>query len=173
MAEAVDSGDIVAQQRVPIGPDETIAEMMERVTDMYLDLLETTLPALLTGSAPRVPQDQEAATFTCKRLPEDNAIDWTADTASIYNLIRAVTAPYPGAYTTLAGNRLVVWGARRVVVRPYVGRVPGRVVEIRPGEGVVVLTGDGELLLTDVQPDGQPRQPAADVLNSLNITLGR
>lgn len=172
IADAVDSGDIVAQQRVPIAPDATIAEVIEDVTQAYLDLLQANLPALLAGTAARTPQDQRRATFTCKRLPDDNRLDWTQPTTSLYNLIRAVTAPYPGAFTTLAGRKLIVWAARPVE-RRYVGRVPGRVVEVRPGEGSVVLTGDGALLITEVQLDGEPRVGAADVLNSLAQTLGR
>src|SRR5690606_18388029 len=78
MADDVDSGDIVAQQRVSIAPDETIADVLENVTQAYLSVLESYLPALMDGSAPRIPQEHEAATYTCKRLPEDNAIDWHA-----------------------------------------------------------------------------------------------
>lgn len=174
IAAEVDAGEIVAQQRVPIGPDETIAEVLERVTERYLDLLTRYLPRLLAGDAPRVAQDHARATFTCRRLPEDNRIDWSAPTTAIYNLVRAVTAPYGGAFTTLDGQRLIVWAARPLQpARRYVGRVAGRVVEIRPGEGTVVLTGDGALLVTRVQLDGQEPVCAAEILNSVSQTLGR
>jgi methionyl-tRNA formyltransferase len=174
IADAVDSGDIVDQERVPIGSDDTISNVMERVTQAYLTLLERNLNGLLDGCAPRFPQDHSKATFTCKRLPEDNLIDWTQPSERIYNLIRAVTAPYPGAYTYLDGKKLIVWSAQRLPDYPlYIGRVPGRVVEIRPGVGTVVLTGDGALLLTNVQPEGQDAAGAADVLNRITHTLGR
>jgi methionyl-tRNA formyltransferase len=172
--DEVDAGDIVDQERVPIGPDDTIAVVMERVTQTYLDLLERNLDDLIKGTARLYPQDHSRATYTCKRLPEDNQIDWTASSESIYNLIRAVSAPYPGAYTYLSGRKMRVWSARRVTNVPrYVGRVPGRVIEVRPGEGAVVLTGDGALLLTQVQMEGGQIVCAADVLNSLSLTLGR
>ncbi len=157
IADAVDSGEMVAQRRVPIAPDDTIAEVMEQVTQAYLALLAENLPALLDGSAPRTPQDQALATFTCKRLPDDNKIHWTNSTIVIYNLIRAVTTPYPGAFTTLAGRKLILWAARPVE-RRYVGSVPGRVVEIK-AEGSVVLTGDGALLITEVQFEGRGARP--------------
>jgi methionyl-tRNA formyltransferase len=174
IAESVDSGDVVDQQRVPIGPDDAIGVVLERVTEAYLQLLERNLGALLSGQAARRSQDEARATYTCKRLPEDNAIDWSAPTERIFNLIRAVSAPYPGAYTTLQGERLRVWAARRLVPeRRYVGRVPGRVAEVRQGEGAVVLTGDGALLLTQVQRDGGPVVGAAEILNSPAQTLGR
>lgn len=174
IADEVDSGDVVDQQTVPIGPEGTIAEVMEEVTQAYLTLLARNLNALLAGTAPRTRQDHSQATFTCKRVAEDNRIDWTRPTADVHNLIRAVTRPYPGAYTQLNGNVLRVWEARRLPVeKPYVGSVPGRVAEIRPGEGVVVLTGDGSLLVTRVQREGGEVLPAAEVLNSINHTLGR
>lgn len=174
IAEEMDAGDIVDQERVPIGPNETIAVVMERVTQTYLDLLERNLDDLINGTAPRYPQDHSRATYTCKRLPEDNQIDWAASTNSIYNLIRAVSAPYPGAYTYLSGQKMRVWSARQVTnAHRYVGRIPGRVVEVRPGEGSVVLTGDGALLLSEVQMEGGEITCASNLLNSPSHTLGR
>lgn len=171
IAEDVDSGDLVAQQAVSIGADETIAEVMEKVTQAYLDVLTEYLPALLDGSAPRTPQDETRATYTCKRLPDDNLIDWTAPTDVIYNLIRGTTNPYPGAFTTLSGRKLIIWAAQRVAYRPYVGRIAGRVIDVRPGVGTVVLTGDGALLLTQVQWEDEPPVTADAILNSLSCTL--
>ncbi len=174
MVEDFDAGQIIGQQRVPILPDDTIKKVIEQVTEAYLCLLEQHLPALLAGTATRTPQDESSVTYTCKLLPEDFAIDWCATTESIYNLIRAVTSPYPGAHTILKGQTLRIWQARRLAQpKVYVGRIPGRVVEIRPGEGVIVLTGDGALLLTQVQPEDGEALPADQVLNRISYTLGR
>jgi len=173
IAGQMDAGDIVDQERVPIGSDETIAVVMDRVTQTYLDLLERNLDGLIKGTAPRYPQDHSHATYTCKRLPEDNQIDWTVPTNTVYNLIRAVSAPYPGAYTYLSDQKIRVWSAQRVInARRYVGGIPGRVVEVRT-EGSVVLTGDGVLLLSQVQMEGGEIVGASDLLNSLGHTLGR
>jgi methionyl-tRNA formyltransferase len=174
IADGVDEGDIIAQKRVPIGPDDTIAVVMERVTQTYLDLLEQNLEDLLRGTALRYPQDHSQATYTSKRLPEDNLIDWTWSTERAFNLIRASTAPYSGTYTHLEGQELRIWSAKRLANgHHYVGRTPGRVVEVRPGEGSAVLTGDGSLLLTEVQIEGGEIVCATDVLNRLSQTLGR
>jgi len=174
IADGVDEGAIIAQKRVPIGPDDTIAVVLERVTETYLELLEQSLDNLMKGIAPRYPQDHSRATYTSKRLPEDNLIDWTGSTERAFNLIRASTFPYSGAYTYLEGQKLRIWSARRLVDgHHYVGRTPGRVVEVRPGEGSAVLTGDGSLLLTEVQIEGGEVACATDVLNRLSQTLGR
>lgn len=173
MVEEVDAGDIVAQKQLRIEQDDTIATVTERVTATYLQVLEENIDALLENRAEKLPQAHDEATFTCKRLPEDNRIDWTQSTQDIYNLVRAVTKPYTGAYTTLNGEKLIVWEAEMLPQSNYVGRVPGRVTSFRNGEGVTVLTGDGELRLITVQLEGKPVQPAEQVINRLSYTLGR
>ena len=172
MTEAVDSGAIVDQRRIPIGRDDTIAEVMERVTTEYLTLLEANLASLLDGSATRRPQDETLATYTCKRVAADGRIDWSASSRAIHDLVRAHARPYWGAFTVLDGRECRIWEARAVADPPvYVGRVPGRVVEVRAGSGVTVLTGDGALLVRTVQLDGDP-VPASEVLRPVGRTLG-
>lgn len=172
MTEAVDSGAIVDQRPIPIGPDDTIAEVMERVTSVYLTLLDANLAFLLDGSAARRAQDHSLATYTCKRVAADGRIDWSASSRAIHNLVRAHTRPYWGAFTSLDGRECRIWEARVVIDPPvYVGRVPGRVVEVRAGTGVTVLTGDGALLVKTVQLDGDP-VAASEVLRPVGLTLG-
>lgn len=171
MTEKFDAGSIVTQASLPIHEDDSIAIVMEKVTELYLSLLEKNLSGLLSGTAPRLAQDHSIATYTCKRLPEDNLIDWKNSTTDIYNLIRAVSPPYPGAYTYLNSKKLVVLAAQRIEGYQYVGKVPGRVVQILPGQGSVVLTGDGYLMITKVMLESGAVTSAADVLTSLSQTL--
>ena len=172
--EGFDEGDVIAQERVPIGATDTIAVVMEAVTQAYLNLLEQNLFNILDQTAPRYKQDHSNATYTAKRLPIDNQIDWSASTRTIYNLIRAVTRPYPGAFTYLCGQKVQIWSACYVPnEQRYVGRIPGRVVEVRSGEGSVVLTGDGSLLLREVQVEGGEVICASEVFNRVSHTLGQ
>lgn len=174
MSEGIDEGDIIAQEAVAIGPDDTIATVLENVTHAYLSMAGVHIPALAGGRVARHSQDHSAATYCCKRLPEDNRIDWAASTQRIYDLIRATTAPYPGAFTTVNQRTLRIWSAERTLQpSTYVGRVPGRVVAVRQGRGVEVLTGDGQILITRVQLAGEPAVPATEVLGRLSTTLGR
>lgn len=172
IASEIDAGPIIAQKKVEISETDTIAMVMNRVTEAYLLLLETYFQKLLDNSAVRTPQIQNDATFTCKRLPEDNLIDWHDSCARIYNLIRAVTYPYPGAFTYVDGRLLRIWAAEKIPYPKYVGFVPGRIVEIRPNVGAVVIVPGGALLLTRVQFDGQDICTADKVLNNLSLTLG-
>ncbi len=103
MTEKPDDGDIVAQTAVPILPDDTAREVQDKVTVAAEIALDGVLPALLAGTAPRVPQDPAVARHFGGRRPEDGTIDWKRDAAAIHNLVRAVAPPYPGARTTVAG----------------------------------------------------------------------
>lgn len=174
MTDEIDGGDIVDQERVAIMPEDTIAEVTARVTEAYVSVLRRSVPLLISGSAPRSRQDPALATYGCRRAPEDDRIDWKRPTQKTYDLIRAVARPYWGAYTSLAGRRLTIWSATMPeLIRPYVGRIPGRVVERRADGTVVVLTGDGTLMLREVQlEDDQPRA-AASVITGQHQTVGR
>jgi len=173
IAEDVDAGDIIDQESVPIQLDDTISDVMERVTMSYLHILEKNFRGLIGGTVKKIPQDHSQATFTCKRLKSDNKINWTWPSDRIYNFIRALAAPYPGAYSYLNGKKITIWTAKRLPdFHSYAGSIPGRLVQIIPNTGSVILTGDGALLLTEIQIDRGDIVCASDVLKSLRCTLG-
>lgn len=172
LGEEVDSGELIDQERVAIDKEDTIATVFESVTAAYVAILRRSLPRLLEGAARGAPQDHSRATWTCRWLPEDARIDWKEPTARIFDLIRATTRPYPGAFTTLGGKKLTIWSAARPRrSRRFVGAVPGRIVEIGE-DGVAVLTGDGELVVREVQIEGSDPCQAVSLLNSMSMTLG-
>lgn len=176
--DEIDNGDIIAQKRVDISIMDTANILEVKVTNLYAELLEENLPLIASGKVKRIPQDHSQATYTCKRIPEDGLIDWSKSAQQIYNLVRGLTAPYPGAYTFIKVDsqveKIYVWSATLVEEKKnYVGCVPGRVIEILEGEGVKVLTGDGVLVLEDVEMGGYRGWIKADrVIRSIKITLG-
>lgn len=168
MASNIDQGGIVSQQRVEIGPEDTIGSVMEAVTEACLALLRTSFPRLLDGVSPE-PQDESLATWACKRLPEDNRIDWTQPTRRILDLIRGVTRPYPGAWTMLEERRLTIWSATAErPSRAFAGRIPGRIVSLDP---VSVLTGDGVITLLEMQGEDATPGPASSLRIRMSATL--
>ena len=173
LAPRLDAGAILFQKIVPIEADDTVAALYARLNAIQGQALGPAVEAFLAGDAGR-PQNEQDASYACTRLPDDGAIDWSAPTATIDALIRALVAPFPGAFTHLAGERLTVWAARPLVPAPnYVGRIPGRVVAVSKSEGWVdVLTGDGVLRLLQVQREGGVPVPAATVVKSVKATLG-
>lgn len=106
MTEKPDNGDIVAQQAVPILPNDTAHEVFQKVTVAAEMALNACLPDLLAGKAPRVKQDLSKGAYFGGRKAEDGVIDWKQSAQQIHNLVRAVAPPYPGATTTLMGKSM-------------------------------------------------------------------
>lgn len=174
MRDQMDSGAIIDQMAVPIAEDDFIGPVMERVTEAYLQLLERNLPNLLSGSHTGREQDVKHATLCCKRVPEDSRIDWNLSASQIFNLIRASSRPYSGAFTTFEGRHLTVWSAETLeTTMEWVGAVPGRITRVIKGVGVHVLTGDGAILLSEVQLEENAAATADTVIRKLSSTLGR
>ena len=112
MTAKPDAGDIVDQESVPIGPDDTANEVQGRVSAAAVKLLERRLEDLKKGRAPRRPQDEAAATTFGRRGPQDGHIEWTRTAEQVHDLVRAVTHPYPGAFTEIFGGRTFLWKTR-------------------------------------------------------------
>ncbi len=170
--QKVDSGDIVDQIKVPIHIDDEISDVMKRVTQTYLDLLEKNINNIINGEINTINQDHSIASYTRKRLPSDNLIDWNLSTIEIYNFIRALSRPYPGAFTFINKTKLIIWQAKLVENSTKFIGIPGCLVKIIPGEGVIVNTGDGYIMVNEVQYKNKKSQCASLILNSLNICIG-
>ena len=107
-----DAGAIIAQTAVPILPDDTAHEVFKKVTVAAEQTLWQALPGLIDGTVSRRPNDVSRGSYFGGRKPEDGRIDWTCPAQQVYNLIRAVAPPYPGAFTELAQHRVTVARAR-------------------------------------------------------------
>ncbi|HEY5321637.1 MAG TPA: formyltransferase [Caldimonas sp.] len=112
MVAKPDAGAIVDQLPVPILPDDTARQVFDKVSVAAEIVLSRSLPAIRAGNAPRLPNDPTRGSYFGARRPEDGRIDWSAPAAQVYNLVRAVAPPYPGAFTEVAGVRLVIAKAR-------------------------------------------------------------
>ena len=141
MAEKPDAGDIVAQQAVPIGPDDTAGDVFAHVTTAAANTLKGVLPQLLKGDVPRRPNNLAEGSYFGGRKPEDGRIHWEQTAAQVYNLIRAVAPPYPGAFTDVTTangtERITINAARRL--EGTFDRAPGI---YRTGSKVIGVCGD-------------------------------
>jgi len=158
MEEKPDKGAIVGQKRVAITPEDTAVTLLARMTVAAGALMQETYPLLRAGQAPRLPQDQGQASYFGGRRPEDGLISWDKDAVAVYNLVRAVTHPYPGAFTYFRGQKLFIWSGKPLAdpTEPPSGlRRPGLVAAHVPGEGLLVTTGLGHFLITQTQWEGQ------------------
>ncbi len=153
-----DTGDIVDQQAVPITPDDTCATVYARVGDAGAEMLRRHLPALLDGTAPRRPQGLADGPPLPKRTPEMGITDWDRPARSVHDWIRALTSPYPGAFTYIAGRKLMLWASTVDGASP--GRAAGEVLG-HDEQGIRVATADGAVVVTSVSDDGEAPGPAA------------
>lgn len=172
--ELTDGGDIVAQKSIPIGLFDTAPTIYDKVCQATIDVIIESLPSLASGNVKRNKQEYSLGSFTCKRNLEDGIINWSKTTREIYNKIRALTMPYPGAFTFYNNRRLIIWDAEPVNDPPnYIGRIPGCVVKVLLNEGSVeVLTGDGIIRIKMIQYGDDQVLKATEVINSIKVRLG-
>src|SRR4051812_32490000 len=109
-----DSGPVVGQVEVPLALGETATTLYAKITEAHLELVRRCVPQLLDGTAERTPQDNRRASTWPRRTPGDGVIDWETRARYLYDWVRAQTRPYPGAFTYLGQEKLVVWRARPV-----------------------------------------------------------
>ena len=145
MVAKPDAGRIVDQERVPIGPDETAAEVFAKVSDAAETVLKRSLPYLLAGTASLKKQDLSKGSYFGARRPEDGRIEWSKSALEIHNLVRAVAPPYPGAFT----DQMKIFRTR-VENR----KAPhGKTGPYREGDEWFAVCGDGKVLrLLEIEP---------------------
>lgn len=149
-----DTGDIVTQRTIPITDEDDCNTVYQKVGQTEVEMLEEILPMIRRGALPRKKQDDSQATVMPKRRPEDGLIDWRRSTREIYNWVRALTHPYPGAFSFLNGEKVWIWETR-TDGGPTVNQ------SRRPGEVILdsqgwpwVSTADGLIRIVSAQRQG-------------------
>ena len=151
MVEKPDAGDIVDQEKIKIAFTDTALDVFNKVTQAAVTVVARAWPLLREGKAARTPMDIRAGNYRGGRKPEDGRIDWSRPAIQIYNLIRGVTHPYPGAFALLDGKKVIIWKAR---LRDGQGE-PGQILSQNP---LLVCTGDGLLEILSLQAEGDTEQ---------------
>lgn len=155
MTARADAGDIVDQEAVEIGPDDTALEVQRKVSAAAVKVLERRIEELKAGTAPRRPQDESKASRFGRRQPEDGQIDWSQTAKSVHDLVRAVTAPFPGAFTNVfGGGKTFIWKTRL----PNLGAHDTFPGQVRREEGrLFVACGDDRYVeVLSLQREGGP-----------------
>jgi methionyl-tRNA formyltransferase len=153
MTAKPDAGDIVDQESVPIGPDDTAGEVQKRVSAAAVKILERRLEDLKNGTAPRRSQDEAAATTFGRRGPQDGHIDWSRTAEQVHNLVRAVTHPYPGAFTGIFGGKTFLWKTRLPGLGAH-DNFPGQ-IRMERGRLYVACGDDRYLEVLRLQREGE------------------
>ena len=168
MEEGLDTGDMIMKQEVVLSGEETGGSLFERLSREGAALCVKTMEAILDGTAVYTPQNDEEATHTKKISKEMGSIDWSRDAEAIECLIRGLD-PWPSAYTRLNDKTLKVWKAK--VVEGESETAPGCIVKVDKA-GLLVQTGEGMLLLTEVQLEGKKRMAVEAFLNGCPVEAG-
>lgn len=148
MVAKADAGDIIAQEKVAITDTDTSLTLHAKVREAAEVLLNKTLPLIEAGSYKSVAQDESQATYFGRRTAEDGLINWNNSAKEVNCLVRAVTEPYPGAFTYLGARKMVIWRAR--VLDDNQGKAAGTVLSSDPlriacGQGAIeVISGQSE-----------------------------
>ena len=130
MTSKADAGDIVAQQEIAIEDNDTAKDLHLKAADAARDMLKKALPEIIAGTAKRIPQDESKATKFGGRKPADGLIDWSKSADEIRNLVRAVTMPYPGAFSYYAAKKYLFWEVSKVA--NSTNAKPGTVISTDP-----------------------------------------
>lgn len=164
----LDTGDILLQREVEIGPEETAAELSRRLASMGADLLVETLEGLRTGAVTPRPQDHSRATYAPMLTREDGRIDWSWPALKIHNRVRGFQ-PWPGAYCLFRGRLLHIWKTR-----PTPETVSGPPGTLHPQRRrLLVACGEETALeLLELQLEGRKRLPVEAFLAGQRIVEG-
>jgi UDP-4-amino-4-deoxy-L-arabinose formyltransferase/UDP-glucuronic acid dehydrogenase (UDP-4-keto-hexauronic acid decarboxylating) len=150
MTPRPDDGDIVVQKKISISDDDTALRLHWKVAQAAEKLLDEVLPQIQNGNAPRIPQDHGKATYFGGRRPADGEIEWVKTAREIRNLIRAVTKPFPGAFSFIGERKCFFWEAREIGLEA--GKyLPGTVISAKP---LTIATGQNAIVVSYGQAEG-------------------
>ncbi len=167
MTARADAGGIVAQQRVAIAPDDVALTLHHKLCDAARALLNQSLPLLQSGDVIERVQDEADASCYGRRTPEDGNLEWEKPATALHNLVRAVSDPWPGAFSFVGTNKFIVWKTR--VINDLPPARAGTVVSVSP---LRVACGEGVLEIVTGQTDKGVWMQGSQLALSLGLVAG-
>lgn len=157
LAEGVDEGDIIAQRAFPITPYDTCATLYAQVAATNREMLLEVLPRLMAGERPGRPQERGDEPVLRRRRPADGQVAWDSPATMVYDFVRALTRPYPGAFSWLDGKQWWIWEAA-VLPDSVAAGAPGEVLgpiksTSHSACGQLVACGSGAVVLLEVEDE--------------------
>ncbi|WP_323835476.1 bifunctional UDP-4-amino-4-deoxy-L-arabinose formyltransferase/UDP-glucuronic acid oxidase ArnA [Photorhabdus africana] len=166
-----DAGDIIAQHKVAIAETDTALTLHGKIREAAEKLFDQVLPQIKAGMYPAIPQDESQATYFGRRTAADSEIDWRKSAMEINNLVRAVTEPYPGAFTFLGEHKITIW--RACPLNEMHDKQPGTVLSVDP---LIIACGKGALKIINGQSESglyvQGHRLAVDMSIVTDVRVG-
>ena len=150
MVARADAGDIVGQRAVAIDDSDNALTLYRKLVPLGVELIDKLHPKIVAGTAPRQKMDIAKGSYFGRRKPEDGQIDWRWPARRIFNLVRAVTHPYPGAFCFVGGRKLLLWEAKIGAESGSLG-APGQVVREATDGALEIAAGEGSVIVKVVQ----------------------
>ncbi len=167
MTPRPDDGDIIGQRRIPINNSDTALDLHTKLYTAANDLLDDLLPKIRENRTERIPQVHTSASYFGGRGPGDGEIGWEHDAARIHNLVRAVTRPYPGAFSYLGNRKCIFWQVSPV--RTSGDAVPGEVLSTNP---LTIACGEGAVEVAFGQTEDTIYKSGRQIALDLNLAPG-
>jgi len=165
----VDTGDLLLQSQLPIGPDETFEELYNRMADSGGELLLKTIDLIESGNFQTKAQDGSLASAAPKLTPELGNIDWSKTSFEIHNLIRGLS-PKPGAYTFYNGRKMIIIRSRTSEM--IHAACPGEIMLADPQKGIVIACGNGALEIQKLKPESGKAISGAEYVRGHKLAVG-
>jgi methionyl-tRNA formyltransferase len=147
--EGIDTGKIILQEKIDIKKIDYIDDILKKVKERYPEMINKAVDLIESAKVEPVEQEKEDGSYYGKRTPGDGLIDWDQSAKNIYNLIRAVSHPYPGAFTYLGNEKVFIWRSE-VEAEVANNEQAGKIIEKDDGT-FLVQCGRGKLLVTDYE----------------------
>jgi methionyl-tRNA formyltransferase len=171
VADRLDSGNMLARAMRPIGPDETSATIERDLAQLGARLLLEVVNAMSRNALSEEPQDERLATYAPRLTKEEGRIDWTRSPVEIHNRVRGLF-PWPHAFTTVDGERLIILAAEVVAAAGPVTASPGTIVGVSTDAVHVAAGGGGVVAIREVQPEGRRPMAIRDYLAGHPLSVG-
>ena len=168
MTPRPDDGDIVAQERIAISDDDTALTLHRKTALAAERLLDGILPRILDGTAPRIPQDHRQATYFGGRRPSDGEINWFKTAQEVRNLVRAVTKPFPGAFSFIGERKCFFWEVRETPLE-IANPVPGTIISLEP---LTIATGANAIVVSYGQAEGSIYMTGEQLARDFSLVPG-
>ncbi|ATO29203.1 methionyl-tRNA formyltransferase [Bacillus atrophaeus] len=169
MVEKLDAGDMLSKIEVDIEEKDNVGTLHDKLSKAGAELLSQTVPDVIKGNVTPIQQDEGKATYAPNIKREQELIDWSRSGEDLYNQVRGLN-PWPVAYTTLNGQNLKIWSAKKTPAQKKAE--PGTVIAVEEN-GIVVATGnETALLVTELQPAGKKRMKGEDFVRGANVQTG-
>ncbi len=168
MVEKLDAGDMIMQAEMPIGPEDHVGTMHDKLSQLGANLLREVLPRLIQGKVTPIPQDESQVTYAPNITREAEKIDWLRSAEQLFNQVRGLH-PWPVAFTLWRGKPLKIWWAESL--EETTTAAPGTVIEVKE-TGISVATGKGILVIKELQPAGKRRMKVEEFVRGRQMKVG-